>query len=105
MSGGIEKDLTQLEKDIVTYADEAWNHKDIIAGLKLLGVLAGIGGAIGLGIGFFTSVVPGIQAIGIPVSGAVTCKLIKAGIKGYDDLDDNARAIVRKTARFLGKFV
>jgi len=32
MSGGIEKDLTQLEKNIVTCVDEDWNHLDTIAG-------------------------------------------------------------------------
>lgn len=102
MSGGISEDFTQLEQDLLQYADEAWSKKDIVAGLKLLATIAGVGGTIAAGVTVVSSGIPFVQAIGIPITFRMVAKLVQYAVKGYDNLDSDSRALVRKTVRFLG---
>jgi hypothetical protein len=101
MLGGIEQDMSQLAQDLSTYADEAWNKQDILAGLKLIGALAGIGGTISFGVSIFASGIPFLQSIGIPITSAIASKLLIQAFKQYDNLNSEEREFVRKTVRFL----
>ncbi len=93
--------MSQLESDLKTYADEAWNRRDIKAGLKLLGELAGIGGLCGLGYVVLTSWVPGLNALGIPISVGLAGQLLKAAYQHYADMAEEEREVVRKVVRVL----
>jgi 2Fe-2S type ferredoxin len=99
--GGIGDDLSQLEKDLTAYANEAWTKKDVIAGLKLIGT---VGGSVGTVVAFITVIstgIPFVQQIGIPLTSAMAIRLITLAMKEYDRLDSDQRKIVRKAVRFL----
>ncbi len=93
--------MSTLENDLSKYADEAWTHKDIRAGLKLLAELAGIAGLGIFGYTVITSWVPGLNAIGIPISTALATRLLAQAAKEYSNLPEDERAVVRKTVRFI----
>jgi hypothetical protein len=96
--------MSKLDEDLEKYADEVWNKHDIKAGLKLL---TEIGGIFGLGVLAYTAMtvwVPGLNAIGIPLSAGVVANLLKQAALRYGDLSEEDRAVVRKTVRFLNGF-
>jgi 2Fe-2S type ferredoxin len=99
--GGIDDDLSQLEKDLKTYANETWTKKDVIAGLRLIGTLTGAVGLVGAFIALISTGIPFIQQIGIPITGGMAMKLIIQAMKEYDRLNSDQRKIVRKAVRFL----
>ncbi|MBK1986783.1 hypothetical protein A0J48_004365 [Sphaerospermopsis aphanizomenoides BCCUSP55] len=93
--------MSTLDEDLEKYANEAWNHHDIKAGFKLL---AELGGIVGLGIfGYtiLTSWIPGLNALGIPISTAMACRLLATAGQQYCNLSEEERAVVRKAVRFI----
>ena len=93
--------MSTLEEDLKKYADEAWTYKDIKAGFKLLAELGGIVGLGILGYTIVTSWVPGLNAIGIPLSAALVNRLLMSAAKNYCNLSEDERAVVRKTVKFI----
>ncbi|MEW5870985.1 MAG: hypothetical protein AB1894_17055 [Chloroflexota bacterium] len=89
--------MPTLSEDLEHYWDEAYTHKDIIAGLKLLAEFAGL---VGLGI---TAGIGGAWALslilgpfGIPVSaGAVYHGIVKPILEWYSKLETEERFYVR----------
>lgn len=102
--GGIDDDLSQLEEDLKTYANEAWTKKDVVAGLKLIATIGGAAGTVGALIALISTGIPIIQSIGIPITGAMVGSLIRQAIKGYDGLGSEERKFVRKAVRFLNSW-
>jgi ferredoxin len=102
--GGVDEDLDQFQKDLETYANEAWEKKDVVAGLKLIATISGAAGTVAIFISLFTTAVPFVQSIGIPITGAMVFNLIKLAMKEYDKLGIEERRIVRKTVRFLNSW-
>ena len=93
--------MSQLDDDLEKYADEAWNHHDIRAGLKLL---VELGGMVSLGVFAYvvlTSWVPGLNALGIPISVGTAQVLLRQAALEYSNLSEEDRAVVRKVVRFL----
>ena len=93
--------MSKLDEDLEKYADEAWTHQDVKAGLKLIGELAGIAGLGVFAYTILTSWIPGLNAIGIPISAAMAGRLMMQAAQKYSDLPEEERAVVRKTVRFL----
>lgn len=92
---------TKLDEDLEKYANEAWNHQDIKAGFQLL---AELGGIVGLGIfGYtvLTSWIPGLNALGIPISIVMAQRLLVVAAQQYSNLSEEERAVVRKAVRFI----
>jgi ferredoxin len=98
---GIDDDLSQLEKDLTTYANEAWTKKDVVAGLKLIATIGGAVGIVNAFIALVSTGIPFVQSIGIPITGAMAMKLIIQAMKEYDRLDSDERKVVRKAVKFL----
>lgn len=96
--------MSNLQEDLLTYANETWTKRDIRAGLKLLGELAGIAGIATLSVTILTSWVPGLQAIGIPISTALASRLLARAASNYTRISTEERATVRKAIRFLKLF-
>lgn len=93
--------MSRLDDDIKKYAEEAWDHHDIGAGLKLL---AELGGVATLGVFAYTvltSWVPGLNALGIPIAAGTVHALLKLAADHYASLPEDERAVVRKVVRFL----
>jgi hypothetical protein len=99
--GGIDDDLSQLEEDLKTYANEAWTKKDVVAGLKLIVTIGGAAGTVVAFIAVISTGIPFVQSLGIPLTGAMAMNLITQAMKGYDRLNSDERKFVRKAVRFL----
>ena len=97
--------MSDLFTDLETYADEAWTKKDIKAGLRIIGEVAGVATIAGLGFTAVTVWVPGIQAIGIPITASAVGRLVVQLGARYADLPTEDRACVRKTISFLRRMV
>jgi len=93
--------MSKLDEDLEKYANEAWTHQDVKAGLKLIGELAGIAGLGVFAYTILTSWIPGLNAIGIPLSASVVARLMVQAAQHYSTLAEEERAVVRKTVRFL----
>jgi len=75
--------MSILEDDLQRYAHEAWTLGDVRAGLKLIAELSGI---VGLAFICYTAItvwVPGLNAIGIPISTAMAGKWLMEAAKRY----------------------
>lgn len=93
--------MPNLDDDLARYADEAWNKRDIKAGLKLLAEVGGLVSLGAFGITAMTVWVPGLNAIGIPISAAAVTYYLRIAAQRYAQLSTEERAVVRKTVRFL----
>ena len=93
--------MSRLDEDLAKYANEAWTHKDIKAGFKLLVELGGLMSISIFGYTVLTSWVPGLNALGIPISAAMAQHLLRIAAQQYSNFSEEERAVVRKVVRFI----
>ena len=102
LSEDLNKDFKELEN--------AYDKKDIIRGLVILGGIGGeIAGLVAVitatisAIGFVTA---GLGSLGIPIAAGVISQIIRRAVpeivKQYSSLNKSDRTAVRKALRFLG---
>ena len=93
---GIEEDVNQLKNDLSKYANEAWTKQDIVAGFKLLGIVAGVRGGVAAGFSILSLGIPVLNFLGLSITSTVVVRGIDNAIKDYSKMDSNERALVRK---------
>ena len=94
--------MTQLEKDIKELADEVVTKKDLLAGLKIVGEIAGFGTVL---YATFMAATVWLPGIGIPISTGMACVAMKHIVNIYPDLPTDQRRVVAKCVKFLTKII
>ena len=90
--------MSELEKDLNYYYDEAFNKKDIKAGIQLL---AEVTGMITLGGLLISALFIWLPGIGIPVTTIAAIRCIAAATEAYSNLNTEERRQIRAVVRWV----
>lgn len=87
-----------LSEDLALYANEAFTKRDVIAGLRLLGELAGLVSLYATAIALSTVTIP---FLGPTLTRQIVIALSRAGINEYGKLSTQERKQVRAVIRWI----
>lgn len=90
--------MSQLEDDIEKLGNQVIEKGDVLAGIKLIGEIAGFGGVLYAAFMALTVWIPGF---GIPISTGMAAYCMKTIAKEYPNLPRDQRQVVAKCAKFL----
>ncbi len=90
-----------LSEDMNEWKDELFTKRDLRAGFKLLIEITGGAGLLIGGIAAATSVVPFLNALGIPITMGTAHLMLREGAKAYEKMDTDQRKAIRAVASFV----
>lgn len=90
--------MATLNEDLKEYWDEFYTKKDLQAGIRLIGEVAG--GIMLFGV-LATALTVWIPGLGIPVSGFVASRVMMIAYKAYGNMDAEQRKQVRAVVRWV----
>ena len=87
-----------LSEDLELYANEAFTKRDVIAGLRLLGELAGLASLLAIGVALSTVTIP---FLGPTLTKQAVYALSRVALNGYAELSTQERKQVRAVVRWI----
>lgn len=90
--------MTKLEKDLAQHYDEAYYRRDIRAGIKLIGEVAGMVSIASL---LASALFVWLPGIGIPITTIAAFRIIGGVATAYSDMDAEERRNVRAVVSWV----